>query len=95
MNTVVEHDAAVSVIAGPDAAQQFPATQGVVERLQARAERVEPWHIAVLRAIGEWELPDEVMSGRRWHYIIGGEALDWLTLAERLCAGHTRRRPTP
>ena len=25
------------------------------------------------------------MYGRSWHYIIGGEALDWLTLAQRLC----------
>ena len=85
MNSAVDQNGAVLVVAGSQAGQQLPAAQDVVERLQARAERVEPWHIAVLRAIGEWESPDEVVFGRRWHYIIGGEALDWLTLAERLC----------
>ncbi len=85
MSSAVDRCAAALVFTGPDAADQLPAAQDAVERLQARAQRVEPWHIAVLRAIGEWELPDEVVSGRRWHYIIGGEALDWLTLAQRLC----------
>ena len=85
MSTAVDQNGAALVFTGPDAAEQLPVAQDVVERLQARAGRVEPWHIAVLRAIGEWELPEEEVSGRRWHYVIGGEALDWLTLAQRLC----------
>ena len=85
MSAVVDQDSGVLVVAGPDAGRQLPAAQDTVERLKARADLVEPWYIAVLRAIGEWELPEEEVFGRDWHYIIGGEALDWLTLAERLC----------
>lgn len=94
MSTAVDQNGAALAFTGPDAAEQLPAAQDVVERLQARAGRVEPWHIAVLRAIGEWELPDEEVSGRRWHYIIGGEALDWLTLAQRLCLAIPNVIPT-
>ncbi len=85
MSSVGDQCGAALVFTGSDAADQLPAAQDAIERLQARAGRVEPWHMAVLRAIGEWELPGEVVSGRHWHYIIGGEALDWLTLAQRLC----------
>ncbi len=44
----------------------------------------EPWYPALLRAIGRWRLPREQVDGRRYHYLIGGEAFDWLLLAERL-----------
>ncbi len=66
-------------------AGNLPAYEHVVERLRSRAGRTEPWHIALLDAIGRWSLPCEDLWGRRWHYVIGGEALDWLTLAHRLC----------
>lgn len=44
----------------------------------------EPWYPALLRAIGRWRLPREQVDGRLYHYLIGGEAFDWLLLAERL-----------
>ena len=44
------------------------------------------WHRAILEAIGHWTLPEEVYEGRRYRYLLLGEAFDWLLLAERLCA---------
>ena len=46
----------------------------------------EPWHRALLEAMGQWTLPEETWQGRRYKYIVGREAFDWLLLAERLCA---------
>ena len=63
----------------------LPAYEHVIERLRSLAGRAEPWHIALLDAIGRWSLPHEELWGRDWRYVIGGEALDWLTLAHRLC----------
>ncbi|MEW6034046.1 MAG: hypothetical protein AB1603_04240 [Chloroflexota bacterium] len=42
------------------------------------------WYIALLGAIRLWDSPEEVCHGRRYRYLIGGEAFDWLLLAERL-----------
>lgn len=44
------------------------------------------WYIALLEAIGLWGSADEVYNGHHYHYLISGEAFDWLSLAERLCA---------
>ena len=60
----------------PDAAAYFRA------QLAAGA----PWHRALLEAMGRWTLPQETWQGRRYKYIVGREAFDWLLLAERLCA---------
>jgi hypothetical protein len=43
------------------------------------------WFIAVLQVVGDWPLAEEEVDGRRYRYLIGGEAFDWLLLAERLC----------
>jgi hypothetical protein len=43
------------------------------------------WYIALLEAIGLWTAAEEVYNGRVYRYLIGGEAFDWLLLAERLC----------
>ena len=45
-----------------------------------------PWHRALLEAMGMWTLPEEIWRGRRYKYIVGREAFDWLLLADRLCA---------
>lgn len=44
----------------------------------------EPWYDALLATIARWAAPDEVVDGVRWEYLIGGEAFDWLLLAQRL-----------
>ena len=43
------------------------------------------WYIALLEAIGQWDTTQEIRDGRTYCYLIAGEALDWLLLAERLC----------
>ena len=43
------------------------------------------WYIALLEAIGLWATAEETYNGRIYHYLIDGEAFDWLLLAERLC----------
>ena len=39
------------------------------------------WYLALLEAIGLWNTAEETYSGRTYHYLIGGEAFDWLLLA--------------
>ena len=43
------------------------------------------WYIALLEAIRLWTDSEETYNGRHYRYLIEGEALDWLLLAERLC----------
>jgi hypothetical protein len=43
------------------------------------------WYIALLESIGLWTSAEEVHNDRTYHYLIDGEAFDWLLLAERLC----------
>ena len=56
-----------------------------VAHLQSAVSSGVPWHRALLEAIGLWTLPLEVYQDREYRYLIRGEALDWLLLAERLC----------
>ena len=63
-----------------------PATANqVISRLRREISGGRPWYPALLAAIRSWELAEETHDGRRYHYLIAGEALDWLLLAERLC----------
>lgn len=45
----------------------------------------DPWYQILLAAIGNWTVPRETYQGRDFQYLIHGEALDWLSLAERIC----------
>ena len=45
----------------------------------------DPWYQILLKAVGIWTLPCEIYQGREFKYLIQGEALDWLALAERIC----------
>ena len=47
------------------------------------------WFDAVLDLIAAWTVPCEVVDGREYRYLIGGEAFDWLLLAERVTAALT------
>lgn len=63
--------------------------QGDVEallRLQQGVASGEQWYLALLDAVALWESAEEVYRGRHYRYLIGGEAFDWLLLAERLIA---------
>jgi 8-oxo-dGTP pyrophosphatase MutT (NUDIX family) len=52
-----------------------------------------PWFEALMQAIALWEQPGEIVAGRQYRYLIGGEAFDWLLLAERLLAAADGRIP--
>ena len=42
------------------------------------------WYVALLKTMSRWTVAEEVIDERRYRYLIGGEAFDWLLLAERL-----------
>ncbi len=46
-----------------------------------------PWASALVHAIGRWTPPRELVDGAELTYLLGGEAFDWLVLAERLLRG--------
>ena len=43
------------------------------------------WPTVLLEAMALWTAPQETYDGRSYNYFIGGEAFEWLLLAERLC----------
>lgn len=43
-----------------------------------------PWFDALMEAIALWERPLERVGEREYRFLVGGEAFDWLLLAERL-----------
>lgn len=56
----------------------------IIANLRAAIAAGEPWYTALLGAIGRWRLPAERVDERQYRYLVGGEAFDWLLLAERL-----------
>ena len=71
-----------STVMPADLARQSPEA---VLHLKAALQAQVPWYQALLEAIGLWTLPRETYRNRHYQYLIQGEALDWLLLAERLC----------
>src|SRR5439155_409866 len=65
-----------------DAATACPAGRCQCDRERAGETH---WFLALMQAVREWPLPEESISGRTYRYLVGGEAFDWLLLAERLC----------
>ena len=60
------------------------ACSDVIQRLRRQIELKDHWYLALLDAVGSWTVPQELVNGRCYRYLIGGEAFDWLLLAERL-----------
>ena len=56
----------------------------IVRDLRTAVAGGSPWYPALLDAVARWPLPQEWVEGRYFRYLIGGEAFDWLLLAERL-----------
>jgi len=57
-----------------------------IQYLRRAITRGKHWYIALLETIGLWSTAEETCNGHVHHYLIAGEAFDWLLLAERLCA---------
>ncbi len=64
---------------------EFDSRWEAIESLRESLERGRDWPEALLEAMSLWTTPEETHEGRRYVYFIGGEAFDWLLLAERLC----------
>lgn len=64
--------------------EQLPAPDETILRLRQAIRGGQHWFEAVLDAVGRWRLPFEQIDGRSYGYLVGGEAFDWLLLAERL-----------
>jgi hypothetical protein len=75
----------------------MPRTQAEPERdIGAEAEEIVArlrsdlatgdahWFLPLLDAVRKWPLPAEIVGARQYRYLVGGEAFDWLLLAERL-----------
>ncbi len=61
-----------------------PADATAIAHLKEALARGIQWQTALLESIGMWCSPAELYRGRRYKYLIGDEAFDWLLLAERL-----------
>lgn len=62
-----------------------PDDRAALEQLERDIRRDPDWFPALLRTIGRWQAAAEEVDGRRYRYVVAGEAFDWLLLAERLC----------
>jgi hypothetical protein len=56
-----------------------------IRHLEQAIKSGKHWYIALLEAVGLWTSIEETHNDRNYHYLIAGEALDWLVVAERLC----------
>lgn len=56
-----------------------------VRHLKAEIKAGKGWYPALLETINMWRSSEEEYNGERYLYLIGGQAFDWLRLAERLC----------
>jgi len=55
-----------------------------VRHLRESIAEGKHWFTALLESIALWTLSEEYYKDRQYRYLIGGEAFDWLLLAERL-----------
>jgi hypothetical protein len=63
---------------------RLPAPEEVVFRMRQAILSGDHWFEALLDGVARWRVPSEDIGTRTFHYLIRGEAFDWLLLAERL-----------
>ncbi len=56
-----------------------------IQHLKDSVRQGRNWYISLLEAVRLWRSSSEEFQGEQYVYLIGGEAFDWLRLAERLC----------
>ncbi len=61
------------------------------DRFLADLDAGAPWFEALMSAIATWERAEERAGDREYRYLVGGEAFDWLLLAERLAGDPAAR----
>lgn len=62
----------------------LPAPDETLLRMRQAIIGGQHWFDALLEAVGRWRVAEEWVGDRRFNYLVGGEAFDWLLLAERL-----------
>ncbi len=60
-------------------------TGAAIQHLEQSITAGNKWYLVLLEAIALWDCAEETRNGRTYRYLIAGEALDWMLLAERLC----------
>jgi len=76
----------VRLMDNPQSSQLASTTESeVIQHLEQAITNGKHWYIALLEAICLWKTAKENYNERTYHYLIAGEAFDWLLLAERLC----------
>jgi hypothetical protein len=60
------------------------AEEDAIDELLRAVQAGEHWYTALLQAMSRWSRAEELVGDRTYRYLIGGDAFDWLTLAERL-----------
>ncbi|MDD5398645.1 MAG: hypothetical protein PHU70_06135, partial [Dehalococcoidia bacterium] len=71
-----------------DRGQRAAALAGdarAIKHLKDEVKAGKNWYSALLATIAMWRSTEEEYKGERYLYLVGGEAFDWLRLAERLC----------
>ena len=68
-----------------DSKHPAPPEEEAIRHLKDSIAEGKHWYIALLEAVSLWQAPEEKVGKRKYTYIIGGDAFDWLLLAERLC----------
>lgn len=80
----VNADATAEPVDGEARADDADDVNPIEHMLSALRGGVD-WPTAMLQAMAYWRVPQETIDGNRRNYFIGGEAFDWLLMAERLC----------
>jgi hypothetical protein len=74
-------------LTGHEPVEEFshlPAPEETVLRMRQAVISGRHWFDALLEAIGRWRTPEEWIGDRHFEYLVGGDAFDWMLLAERL-----------
>lgn len=61
-----------------------PADAEIISKLRTDVAAGTNWYIALLKAAGQWQSHSETVNGQSYRYLIAGEALDFMLLAQRL-----------
>lgn len=69
----------------PPATAIAPGSEALVASFREAVLSGRHWYLALLETMGKWPAAEETHKGRRFSYLIGGEAFDWLLMAERIC----------
>jgi hypothetical protein len=64
---------------------QLFGTDAAIQHLEQAIADGKDWYMVLLEAIALWDCVEETRHERNYRYLIAGEALDWMLLAERLC----------